>query len=175
LLPPQRTIRDLVFGIWLEASFGLKITALGLVALGIGLSELGGEALVGIFADRFGKIRSASIGLIINCLAVLMLLLFGRWLGGALVGLFIFYLTFEFTLVSCIPLMSEVLPPARATLMAMNIAFISLGRAIGAVISPLLYNAGLQNGILFNAIAAILFNLMALLALRRIKRGLGHL
>jgi predicted MFS family arabinose efflux permease len=166
---------NLIFGVWLEASFGLKITALGLVALGIGLSELGGEALVGILTDRLGKIRAASIGLILNCLAVFVLLLLGRWLSGALVGLFIFYLTFEFTLVSSIPLMSEILPPARATLMAMNISFISLGRALGAFLSPLLYHAGLQNGILFNAIAAILLNLLALLALRWIKRGLVHL
>jgi predicted MFS family arabinose efflux permease len=166
---------NLVFGVWLEENFGLKITALSLVALGIGFSELGGEALVGALTDRLGKIRSAGIGLILNCLAVLILLLFGRWLSGALLGLLIFYLTFEFTLVSSIPLMSEILPSARATLMAMNIAFISLGRALGAVLSPLLYNAGLETGILFNAIGAILFNILAFLALRWIKRGLVHL
>jgi predicted MFS family arabinose efflux permease len=166
---------NLVFGVWLEDDFGLQITALGLVALGIGFSELGGEALVGVLTDRLGKIRSAGTGLILNCLAVLILLLLGRWLYGALLGLFIFYLTFEFTLVSSIPLMSEVLPSARATLMAMNITFINLGRALGAFISPLLYNAGLENGILFNASAAILFNIIALLALQRIRRGLVHL
>jgi predicted MFS family arabinose efflux permease len=166
---------NLVFGVWLEGDFGLQITTLGLVALGIGFSELGGEALVGVLTDRLGKIRSAGTGLILNCLAVIILLLLGRWLYGALLGLFIFYLTFEFTLVSSIPLMSEVLPSARATLMAMNITFINLGRALGAFISPLLYNAGLENGILFNASAAILFNIIALLALQRIRRGLVHL
>lgn len=166
---------NLVFGVWLEGNFGLKITGLSLVALGIGVSELGGEALVGALTDRLGKIRSAAIGLILNCLAILILLLLGRWLSGALLGLMFFYLTFEFTLVSSIPLMSEILPAARATMMAMNISFISLGRALGAILSPFLYNTIQENGILFNAITAILFNLIAFFTLRWIKRSLVHL
>lgn len=166
---------NLIFGVWLEDSFGLKITALGMVAFAIGLAEFAGEGFVGALTDRLGKIRSISTGLVLNCLAIIFLLTMGRWLGGALLGLFVFYLTFEFTLVSAIPLMSEVLPPARATLMAMNLASNSLGRAVGAVLSPILYNAGDENGILFNAIAAILFNLLAIIALRRMRDGLVHL
>jgi predicted MFS family arabinose efflux permease len=104
---------NLIFGVWLEENFSLKITALGMVALAIGMAEFAGEGFVGILTDRLGKIRSINIGLVLNCLALLILLTMSRWLGGALIGLFIFYLTFEFTLVSAIPLMSEVLPPAR--------------------------------------------------------------
>lgn len=166
---------NLIFGVWLEDNFGLKVTALGMVAFVIGMAEFAGEGFVGILTDRFGKIRSINTGLVLNCLAIIFLLRTSGWLGGALIGLFVFYLTFEFTLVSAIPLMSELLPQARATLMAMNLASNSLGRAVGAVLSPILYTAGDESGILFNAIAAILLNLLAMVALHRMKRGLVDL
>jgi hypothetical protein len=68
------------------------------------------------------------------CLAALALYFLGRTEAGALVGLFFFYITFEFTLVSIIPLMTELLPAARATLMAFNVAALSFGRALGDLI-----------------------------------------
>jgi predicted MFS family arabinose efflux permease len=159
-------IVTVVYGVWVEDKFVLAIASLGAAALGIGLAELGGESLVGLLTDRLGKRRAIAIGIILNCLAALLLLWIGRWLTGALVGLFFFYLTFEFTLVSGIPLMSEILPPVRATLMATHIAIISLGRALGDLLAPRLYANPMLPGIAANAIGAILFNLLALLALR---------
>ena len=152
---------NMVFGVWIEDSFGLKIAALGAAAVVIGLSEFGGETLVVVLTDRLGKPRSIAVGLILNSLAVFMLPLFGHSLGGALIGLFMFYITFEFAVVSAIPLMTEILPSARATLMAANVASFSLGRALGALLAPSLY----RWGILGSGIAAVLFNLLALLAL----------
>jgi len=152
---------NMVFGVWIEDSFGLKIAALSAAAAVIGLSEFGGETLVVVLTDRLGKPRSIAIGLILNSLAVFTLPLFGHSLGGALIGLFMFYITFEFAVVSAIPLMTEILPSARATLMAANVASFSLGRALGALLAPSLY----RWGILGSGIAAVLFNLLALLAL----------
>jgi predicted MFS family arabinose efflux permease len=152
---------NMVFGVWIEDSFGLKIAALSAAAAVIGLSEFGGETLVVVLTDRLGKPRSIAVGLILNSLAVFTLPLFGHSLGGALIGLFMFYITFEFAVVSAIPLMTEILPSARATLMAANVASFSLGRALGALLAPPLYSWG----ILGSGIAAVLFNLLALLAL----------
>jgi predicted MFS family arabinose efflux permease len=59
-------------------------------------------------------------------------------------------------------MMTEVLPPARATLMAFNVAALSLGRAMGAPLAPLLY----KQGFWAVAIGAVVFNLVALGALR---------
>lgn len=157
-----------VYGVWVEDKFALAIASLGATALGIGVVELGGEALVGFLTDRIGKQRAIAIGLLLNCLAALVLVVFGHWLVGALVGLFLFYLTFEFTIVSGIPLMSEILPPARATLMASHIAIISLGRAVGDLLAPLLYTNPWLPGMSTNALGAILFNLLALFLLRRV-------
>lgn len=157
---------NLIFGVWLEDSFGLQITALGASAAVIGLSELGGEGLVAFFVDRLGKPRAVALGLIGNCLAALGLPWLGRHQAGALVGLFLFYITFEFTLVSVIPMMTEVLPKARATMMAFNVAALSLGRAVGAPLAPFLYHFGF----LAVALGAVAFNLIALLALRRMQK-----
>jgi predicted MFS family arabinose efflux permease len=173
LLSAANEAINLVFGVWLEASFGLKITALGAVAIVIGLSELGGESLVGGLTDRLGKGRSLTIGLLLNGLAALGLSLLGQSTLGALAGLFLFYITFEFTLVSSIPLMSEILPEARATLMGMNIAAISIGRAFGASIAYPIYSLGSSGeglpSLLPSALAVVALNLLALVALRRVK------
>ncbi len=153
---------NLVFGVWMETSFGLQIAALGAAAAVIGFAELGGESLVGIFVDRLGKPRAIAMGLLANSLAALAFPFLGQTLPGAVIGLFLFYLTFEFTLVSTIPMMTEILPSARATMMAINISALSLGRALGAFVAPILFAWGMGT----SAGAAVVFNLLALIALR---------
>jgi DHA1 family inner membrane transport protein len=169
---------NLVFGLWMGDSFQFQIIGLGIVALFIGLSELGGETLAGILTDRAGKPSAIGAGLVLNSLAVLLLPFLGFTQYGALVGLCLFYVTFEFTLVSSIPMMTEIMPAARATLMAVNIAALSLGRALGSLIAHPLYEWG-QNagtlpeglpGILVSALVVVLFNAFALLALRVLRR-----
>jgi predicted MFS family arabinose efflux permease len=161
---------NLVFGVWMESTFSFKLTGLGLVAMGIGFAEFGGEALVSGVVDRLGKVRSVAFGLFANCAAALALAVLGSNPAGAVVGLLLFYLTFEFTIVSSIPLMSELLPQTRATLLAVNMALISLGRAAGAWISPRLFELGPSQSILTNAIAAVCINLLALLALSFLRK-----
>lgn len=157
---------NLVFGVWMEDSLGLMLAGLAGASAVIGISEFGGESLVGALSDRLGKARSVGLGLILNSLAALALPILGRSVTGALAGLFLFYITFEFTLVSSIPLMTEILPGARATMMATNVASLSLGRAVGAQLASRLYLLGFP----VNAAAAVLFNLLALLALLYLLR-----
>ncbi len=157
---------NLVFGLWIKDSFNLEIAALGAASMVIGVSELGAEALVGGLVDRLGKERSILIGLVLNCLAAALFPLLGGQLWGALAALFLFYLTFEYLVVSSLPLMSELLPGARGTLLAIYAACLSLGRASGALMGAPLY----QNwGILASALAAIGLNLLAMLALSKIR------
>ena len=159
---------NLVFGVWLERSFGLKIAALGAAAAVIGISELCGEGLVAAFVDRLGKPKAVAIGLGANSLAALLLPVLGRTEAGAVAGLFLFYLSFEFTVVSSIPMMTEVLPSARATVMAFSLAFISFGRAVGAPLATLLFHFGFP----VVTAGAVVFNLLAYLALRRMQLAL---
>jgi predicted MFS family arabinose efflux permease len=153
---------NLIFGVWLEDSFGLKIAALAGASAVIGLSELSGEGLVALTTDRLGKPRALVIGLTGNILAALLLPVIGGTTFGALAGLFLFYITFEYTMISHIPLMTEVMPQARTTLLSFNVAGHSIGRTIGALLATFVYQ---KFGFFPVALIAVLFNAFALFAL----------
>lgn len=163
---------NLIFGVWLEDSFGLKIAALAGASAVIGLSELSGEGLVALTTDRLGKPRALVLGLTGNILAALLLPIVGRTALGALVGLFLFYITFEYVMISHIPLMTEIMPGARATLLSFNVAGHSLGRMIGALIATFIYQ---QFGFLPVTLIAVLFNLFALIGLGELTQKLAVL
>jgi len=154
---------NIIFGAWLEDSFGLRVIALGAATAVIGVAELGGEGLVAGLVDRVGKRRSVALGIASNALVGLMLPALGQSLPGALVGLFLVYLTFEFSIVSAIPLMTELVPGARATVMAGNVGSHSIGRAVGALIGPALFPMGLMTNVGVAAgmdVAALVFLLV---------------
>jgi MFS transporter, DHA1 family, inner membrane transport protein len=155
-----------MFGVWLEDSFKLQIAALAGASAFIGLSELSGEGLVALLADRVGKVRAAGYGIVANCLAAILLPIIGHTETGALIGLFFFYITFEFTIVSMIPLMTEIMPSARATTLSFAGAGNSIGRFIGATLAPILYGFG------FSSVtgAAVIFNLLGLAAVWYVSR-----
>lgn len=153
---------NLVFGVWMEDSFGLKIAALGGAALVIGLADLSGETLSAFLVDRWGKKRSVAIGISLNVLSVLSLLLSGGALWTSLVSLFFLFLSFEFVIVCFIPVMTEVLPQARATLMSYEVAAHAAGRGFGALLAAPLFALGFNANIL----ASAAFGLIALLLLR---------
>jgi len=159
---------NLIFGVWLEDSFGLQIAALAGASAVIGLSELSGEGLVALLTDRIGKPRALLFGLTANSLAAILLPFIGQTEIGALVGLFLFYITFEYVMVSHVPMMTELLPGARATLMSFNLTGHSLGRALGAFLASFIYQ---HLGFLFVALLAVIFNILGLLALRRLKKN----
>lgn len=163
---------NFVFGVWLEDSFGFKLAALGAAAAVIGLAEFGGEGLVAATIDRTGKVKALMIGLAANAVAAAVLPLAGRTVTLALAGLALFYLTFEYTVVSMLPVMSEILPRARATLLAFYAASFSVGRAVGSLVSPRLYGLGFTAV----ALAAAGLDAVAFLFLLRLRRltASGH-
>ncbi|MCJ7625445.1 MAG: MFS transporter [Anaerolineaceae bacterium] len=156
---------NLVFGVWLEDSFGLKIAALGAASLVIGLADLGGESLSATWVDRIGKKRAIFWGVLLNGSVALLLPWLGRSISGALVGLFFFYLTAEFAIVCFFPLISEILPAARATLLAYGATANSVGRGVGALLAPLLYSLGFRA----NALSTVFFCLLTLFVLNWVK------
>jgi predicted MFS family arabinose efflux permease len=165
-------IVTLVFGLWMEQDFGLQITALGLVAVAIGLAELCAELLVGTWVDRLGKVRATALGLGLNALAAGSFLFVGHSSIGAVVVLLLFFLTFEFSLVSSLPMMTELIPAARASMMAVNNAMFALGRALGAALGGGLYALDISPlpSIAPNVLAAVMFNLLGLAALALLHR-----
>jgi len=148
---------NLVFGLWIEDQVGLNIAALTTASVVIGVSELGGEVLTGLFLDVIGKRRMIWIFLGVNSLAALLLPLTGGVLGWSMAGLGLFFISFEIILVGTLTMMSEVMPDARATLIASTVAGFSMGRLLGNLVAPGLF------GISFwaTALAAVVLNLLA--------------
>ncbi|MGB7340113.1 MAG: MFS transporter [Phototrophicaceae bacterium] len=155
-----------VFGLWIENSFGIQLAALAAASAVIGISELGGEGIVTIIADRFGKRRLIIISIIGNMLVCLVLPFMNASLTVALIGLFFFYLTFETALVASIPLASELSPKARGMYLTVFVSAITIGRTIATPLSTIAFTYGL----LTNTIGAIIFNIIALIAVWRYIR-----
>lgn len=155
-------IVNLIFGVWLEDTFYVKIGALAAASAIIGLSELGGEGLVALFTDRLGKPKALALGLAASMVAAVVLSSVAGTQTGALVGLFFFYISFEFVMVSHLPMMTEIHPEARATAMSLNLMSYSIGRAIGAFMAPFVYKTF---GFGMVTVVAIAFNALALAAL----------
>jgi predicted MFS family arabinose efflux permease len=122
-----------VYGVWLEEAFALSIVALGVATSVIGAAELVGEGLTATIADRLGLKRSIIFGMVLSSLSYLMLPLLGHTLPLALLSLSVIFVSFEFAIVTTISLTTEVLPGARATMMASFMATMSVGRVIGAL------------------------------------------
>lgn len=158
---------NIVFGVWLSDSFGLQIAALAGASAVIGLAELSGEGLVALVTDRIGKPRAVMIGLSANILASVLLPFIGRTEIGALAGLFLFYISFEFMVVSQLPMMNEAVPQARATMMAFNLVGFGVGRSLGALLSTLIYQ---RFGFLTVTMAAAVFNVFAMIALAEMRQ-----
>ena len=131
-----------VYGAWLEQSFGLSVIALGVGTSVIGAAELSGEVLTATLADRLGLPQAVALGLALNVVCCALLPAVGQTIFWALTGLFLVFLTFEFTIVSSLSLCTELVPGARATMMSAFFAAAGLGRVVGALAGARAWLAG---------------------------------
>jgi predicted MFS family arabinose efflux permease len=128
-----------VWSLWLSSDFGLDAVGIGLVATLIGLAELVGVTLSGLFIDRMGKRRGNLTGLLLLALCFVLL----PWTQGNLPGARALLVTmgalWEFTIVSLLPLYAEQWPEGRATLYALVSLGFSLGLALASPIAVALW------------------------------------
>lgn len=147
----------IVYGAWLEKQYGLAVSAVGIASLVISVAELVAEFASAGLVDRLGKRRSVLIGMFLSVAAYLVLAPLAGSLAGGLAGIGLMFLTFEFSIVASIPLISEVAPEARGTMMALNVAAASLARVAGSLSGPRLWAAnGLAGVALTSAAVALL-------------------
>ncbi len=78
----------------------------------------------------------------LNTLAYLLLPRLSSALGVTLAALVLVARTSEFAIVSALPLVSELAPEARGTVMAVNSALMSAGIMAVSVIAPRLWSSG---------------------------------
>jgi len=163
-----------VLGAWLEDLFGLSLLGLGGIAFLLGAAELVGEGGTVLGTDRLGKRRAVAIGLAVAAVAFAALAFLESQLIAGVAVTALALTGFEFTIVSSIPLASEMAPHGRARYLSLTIVAMSIGRAIGAFAGPRLFAwAGLA-GPAWAAAAANLVALVLLVALVREHGTHGH-
>ncbi|MEA4811478.1 MAG: MFS transporter [Anaerolineaceae bacterium] len=162
LFTSANEVVNLVFGQWIKDSFGLAFETLAIASIVIGSSEFASEFLSALFLDKMGKTRAIFIALFLNILALFVLPFGAKFFSIALLALSLFSISFEIALIAFMTYMSELMPSARATVMAITIATFSLGRMGGSLIGPSLYRSGFW----FNCATAVLLNLASILFFR---------
>jgi DHA1 family inner membrane transport protein len=148
-----------VYGAWLEKSFGLSIIALGLGTGAIGLAELLGETVTATLADRIGLKRSVVTGLTSCIIFYVMLPFIGQTISMAFVNIFLIFAAFEFMIVTSVSMATELVPEARATMMATYLGAAGLGRVVGALIGGPVW---LMGGITATGVVSAILSVLAL-------------
>ena len=132
----------IIYGVWMEENFNLALTTLGLATSVIGIAELTGEILTGLTIDRIGKRRFLLMTGFISALMYLAVPFVSTTLTMTLLALFSLFVFFEMTAVGGVPLLTELVPTARGVVLSVALAAGGLGRAIGALLGPTIWDLG---------------------------------
>lgn len=150
------------YGLWLQSDFSLGVVALGMATTVIGAAEFLGEFGTVFLADRIGLRRALLGGVTLSALSYALLPIISHSLPLALTGLFLVFISFEFTYVVAVSFFTEVLPSARSTMMGGVQAIAGLGRVFGALAGGLLWTLG---GVTVVGFAAASISILALISL----------
>lgn len=145
-----------VLGAWLEDAFALTLAGLAGVGSVLGVAELFGEGLMVSVIDRLGKRRSFMSALGASTVVLVGLgFTHGRLVAG-LGTLFVVVLLLEFSVISAIPLASELYPRNRPRAFAWTLVAAGVGRVVADLIGSPLYGAGGMRAVAFTAAATAL-------------------
>jgi predicted MFS family arabinose efflux permease len=144
------------YGLWMETSFQLKLTALGTVTIVIAIAEIIGEFVVITIADKVGTKLTSMVGMFIAAVSFAIIPYLTFSLPVALFGIFIMFIGIETAIVASLPMFSEILPDTRAIMMSANMGAHALGRVVGAFIGGLIYVKTDGNFIVVGVVAAIM-------------------
>jgi MFS transporter, DHA1 family, inner membrane transport protein len=122
-----------IYGAWMEEAFQLSVLALGLGTSVIGAGELLGESITAGLGDRLGLKRMALSGVALCVFTYLLLPVAAHSLPMALAAIFLHFCMFEMTIVTGLSVTTELLPEARATMIAAFYAAAGAGRVAGAL------------------------------------------
>jgi DHA1 family inner membrane transport protein len=147
---------------WLKDVLGANESMLGNLFVLIGIAELAGSLAVVAFSDRIGKRRSVLTSFMVTSICLLLMpIVDTSWISTVIV-LFVFYFMIEYAIVATFPLLSEALPQARGTMMALVSATIGFGRIFSSLSSEWLYTTGQMTLVTAVAAGASMLGLFAL-------------
>ncbi len=131
----------ITFGAWLNREYGLGPSRLGLVALLFGIFDLMASVSVSLFTDRIGKRRSVLIGTTGALTGYLLMPWLNVGIVPAVLGIALARASFEFSIVSTLPLLSEQVPSQRGKVMTLSAAATLGASTIATFVGPSLYTA----------------------------------
>jgi DHA1 family inner membrane transport protein len=156
-----------ISGTWLDDEFGVSTGGLGLIVMGFGAVELVASTGTAAFADRLGKMRSTLGGLVVLVVGLAVMLTAGDQLWVGVAGVLVLLLGFEYGFVTSLSLVSEAMPDARGTTLAISNAVGTLTRGTGTILSGVLYGAwGIRGSAALSASAAAVAAVCLLLSRR---------
>ncbi len=147
------------YGSWLETQYGLSTTARGSISTLFGVFELMASGGSSLLLDRIGKKRGVVGGLVVATLGYGVLFALGSTaLAWALIAICIAFLGFEFSVVSGLSVMSEQVPSARGTMLALAVSTGAIGRMVAAPVGSALTAGGAFSTVALISLAAGVLN-----------------
>lgn len=135
-----------IAGTWLDQTLGVSTGGVGLVAMAFGGAELMASSSSAAIADRAGPARATQAALAVTLIGLYVMTQAGSSLPIGAAGLFLFFIGFEFSIVTSFAFVSEALPAARGRVLAVNNAVGTVLRGIGVAMSGVLYERFGING-----------------------------
>ena len=129
------------YGLWMEDSFGLVLTALGTITIVIAVGEIIGEFIVIGFSDRLGTRTTSMYSMLIAAVCFFIIPSLSFSLPAAMFAIFVMFISIETSIVAAIPVFTELLPKSRAAMMSANMGVHSLGRLVGAALGAFIYGS----------------------------------
>ena len=135
-----------IAGTWLDEAFGLSTEGVGLIAMAFGAAELLASSSSAAIADRAGPGRATRAALILTTIGLVVMTQADSSLLLGAAGLFLFFVGFEFAIVTSFSIVSEAMPSARGRVLALNTGTGTVLRGFGVSMSGVLYGAFGING-----------------------------
>lgn len=161
------------FGAWLEDDFGFgaaRISAIGFLVGGI---ELFASTSSARLTDRWGKERSIAIGALLIAPAGIVLALGGSNLVVGVAAIVIYFMGFEFSVVSLLPVATQLVPNNPGAGLGWVLGAGTVGRA---VMAPIATTAYANQGIGAPALIGATFGVLGALCISSFRRrGGAHL
>lgn len=163
-----------IAGTWLDEAFAVSTGGVGLVAMAFGGAELAASSASAAVADSVGPMRATQMALIVTLIGLLVMTRAGSSLPIGAAGLLLFFVGFEFAIVTSFAFVSEAQPGARGRVLALNTAVGTVLRGIGIAMSGVLYERfGIDGPVTLSSATAIAALVLLAAAGRRLGREGG--
>ena len=149
------------FGAWLEDEFQFGAARLAVAGFSLGLVELVASVSSSRQTDKWGKERSVAFGAMLIVPAGILLNFGSHNFTIGIIAVFIYFLGFEFSVVSLLPLATSLVPNNPGTGLGWVLGAGTLGRAVMAIAATHLFESyGVKGpallGSVFGVIGALL-------------------